>query len=315
MEQPLTTNSSAANVVDAPPTPPAGGNGLAALLTLLAVCWYLYTRHRDAIFALYNRARAILGVGEPTAAAMEHAPEKLDTPEPPSVDPAMVLRKLKALNARLYGVQSCGWTVRQLEVFGTAKAAAREIYVDCAEASESDACAKVSHFPTWEIKGKMMPPGMVALEVLNAQCDSMLVVAMEKMKAAKEEDDDASQLQTPPPSSPSKPPATDDTTVYDDDADSPAEPAEQDDEPNGGADDEPNGEADGDDTAFAAELKQEEVLVVGDDEAKADEQQAVGELPEPEAGEQVPEPSEPAETKPPTPEPAAKKPRRRRKRG
>lgn len=303
MEQPLsttnTTNCAAASLpVGAPPTPPAGGNGLAALLTVLAVCWYLYTRHRDAILALYNQAKAILGVGSPTAVNVERRAEKLDAPEPPSVDPGMVLRKLKALDGRLYGVQSCGWTVRQLEVFGDEKAAAREIYVDCAEASESDACAKVSHFPTWEIKGKMMPPGMVALEVLNAQCDTMLVVAVEKMKtaAAKEDDTASVQLQTPPPSSPSKP-GTNTTTVDEDDADAPAKHVESDGEQSNEA---------ADDAAFSEELVPdvEEVEVL----AKAVER-------EPEAHEDEQDPPEPAETKPPTPEPAAKKPRRRRKRG
>lgn len=308
MEQPL-TNSSASVPVSAPPTPAAGGNGLAALLTVLAVCWYLYTRHRDAILALYNRARAILGVGSPTA-VKHRAPEtQPDAPEPPSVDPGMVLRKLKALDGRLYGVQSCGWTVRQLEVFGDEKAAAREIYVDCAEASESDACAKVSHFPTWEIKGKMMPPGMVALEVLNAQCDTMLVVAMEKIRAAAAKEDDTAsvQLQTPPPSSPSKPGTA---TVVEDDADAPAKHVESD----GEQGDEQNDEA-ADEAAFSEELVPDEEVpgevLAADDEAQA-AAKAVEGAPEPEAHEQDPVP---AETQPPTPEPAAKKPRRRRKRG
>ena len=286
--QPITANSSApaldgALAAGAPPT--AGGSGLAALLTLLAVCWYLYSRHREAIMGVYHRTKEFLGVGSPAAAV---APKKHedDPRQEPAVDPSMVLRKLKALDGRLYGVQSCGWTVRQLDVFGSAKAAAREIYVDCAEPSASEACAKVTHFPTWEIKGKMMPPGMVALDVLNAQCDTMLVVAVEKMRAAAaEEDEEAppSVLQTPPPSSP------------------PADaPAEQDDAP------ETNGDA-----AFSEKLETD------DDEKTDDEKKAEGD-PEP-ADERAPEPApepgpEPADTKVPTPEPEAKKPRRRRKR-
>ena len=239
--------------VTAPPGGSSNGNGVAAMLTVVAVCWYLYTRHYELVMELYARVKALLGLGAaPPTAAGSSPQEAVDEKSASSgVEPAEVVRKLRALNARLYGVQSCGWTVRQLEEFGAAKAAAtREVYVDCAEASPSASCAKITHFPTWEIGGKQMPPGMVALDVLNTQCDSMLVATVEAMNADKaqgkkdvattaaaaekkteeaatdaggdEDDDEPAVLATPPPSSPQKPAATT-TTDEDEEAEPPAD--------------------------------------------------------------------------------------------
>ena len=132
-------------------------------------------------------------------------------------DSAMLVSKLQALRARFYGSESCQWTVKQLELFPEAvrRSVRDSIYVDCSVKPE--ACAAVTHYPTWEINGAMMPPGMVALQQLNAQCDAIFVESRKKNKPGKQPGspaaadlagvttDDLSEigdvLRTPPPAS------------------------------------------------------------------------------------------------------------------
>lgn len=132
-------------------------------------------------------------------------------------DSAMLVSKLQALRARFYGSESCQWTVKQLELFPEAvrRSVRDSIYVDCSVKPE--ACAAVTHYPTWEINGAMMPPGMVALQQLNTQCDAIFVESRKKNKPGKQpgspaaadlagvSTDDLSEigdvLRTPPPAS------------------------------------------------------------------------------------------------------------------
>lgn len=168
---------------------------------------------------LYNRLRAIAIGGRPAAPAANTG-----AAEGVVVRTDRVLHKLQALQAKLFGVSSCGWTTKQLDVFGHAKQKAEQLlYVECSDPTKNGACGKVTHFPTWEIDGKLMPPGMVALEVLEVQCDALLIESKARLvekekaeeKAAKAEEphskpsDDASQaasddeLHTPSTMSPS----------------------------------------------------------------------------------------------------------------
>lgn len=122
-----------------------------------------------------------------------------------AIDPAIVMRKLVALRAKLYGVSSCGWTVRQLAEFAAVEQnATADLYNDC---SDRAACPPhVTAFPTWEIDGNVMPPGYVKLEVLNAQADALLLLAKEQQQAAPPAAEDTStkpkeeaKEQPPPP--------------------------------------------------------------------------------------------------------------------
>lgn len=188
--------------------PPPGGRGkLAFFLFAITICWYLF-QHRERFQRLVQKFAAnYLGAAPPPSiAAGAGGPGGGE-----GVDAEAVVRKLSALNAKLYGVDRCSWTTKQLDAFGPAKEKARTLYVDCA--AEPDMCAKkVTHFPNWEIDGKLMPAGMVELHVLNAQCDAMLVAEREAANVAPKPKPDpdvsASEaeadgpLTTPPPPSP-----------------------------------------------------------------------------------------------------------------
>lgn len=170
---------------------------LGLVLAACAMAYLLYLR-RDQIGAQLMQLRAMamrmLGMSVDDDEAHDHRG---------AIDPAIVMRKLVALRAKLYGVSSCGWTVRQLAEFAAVeKNATADLYKDC---SDRAACpSHVTAFPTWEIDGNVMPPGYVKLEVLNAQADALLLLAKEQQQAAPPAEDsskpkEAKEQQPPPP--------------------------------------------------------------------------------------------------------------------
>jgi hypothetical protein len=161
------------------------------LIVLFVLCYYAF-QHRDDVVRLVNGIRAqveaAIGVTSGNARSKQ---EDSDATKQTS----RTVAKLDLLNAKLYGTKSCGWTVRQLEVFGDQQQKVQAaMYIDCTETPGR--CLKVSHFPTWEIGGEVMPPGMVSLDVLGAQCDAVLMASY-KLPAI-----DDPNLQTPPPPTP-----------------------------------------------------------------------------------------------------------------
>ena len=143
-------------------------------LCVLLGCYYLVF-YQEKVLAFVQlcaaRIRSLLYGGGEEASSPASSPSS----DAPSINDSGLLLKLRALNAKLYGSMSCGWTAQQMEVFSPATKAVikEEVYVDCAV--QPSACGKVTHFPTWEIGGEIMPPGMVSIEVLGAQCDALLV--------------------------------------------------------------------------------------------------------------------------------------------
>jgi hypothetical protein len=84
----------------------------------------------------------------------------------------VVLAKLVAMKARVYGSMHCSWTRRQLEIIGVDVTS--ELFIDCDK--EGAKCQNIQAFPTWTIEGKT-EPGYLPLDALGMIADGVLLSA------------------------------------------------------------------------------------------------------------------------------------------
>lgn len=92
--------------------------------------------------------------------------------EPSKKDQLLVVSKLSAVGAKVYGSMHCSWTRRQLEVIGVDVSS--DLFVDCDK--HPTECAKIQAFPTWSIQGKT-EPGYLPLDALSMITDGLLLAA------------------------------------------------------------------------------------------------------------------------------------------
>jgi hypothetical protein len=87
----------------------------------------------------------------------------------------VVVAKLIAMGAKVYGSMHCSWTRRQLEIIGVDIKSS--LFVDCD--TDGTSCANIQAFPTWTIQGKT-EPGFLPLDALEMIADGVLLAAFKK---------------------------------------------------------------------------------------------------------------------------------------
>jgi hypothetical protein len=90
----------------------------------------------------------------------------------------VVVSKLSAVGAKVYGSMHCSWTRRQLEIIGLDVTS--ELFVDCDK--DPTQCANIQAFPTWSIQGKT-EPGYLPLDALGMIADGVLLKAYNSQAA------------------------------------------------------------------------------------------------------------------------------------
>lgn len=85
--------------------------------------------------------------------------------------PNMVAKHLQATGAALFGTSWCGWTTRQLAIFGPHAEALPYVQCDAGEA-EAKVCSEagVTAYPTWKLQGALKP-GFFTLSQLAVASD------------------------------------------------------------------------------------------------------------------------------------------------
>jgi hypothetical protein len=84
----------------------------------------------------------------------------------------VLVAKLAAIKARVYGSMHCTWTRQQLEVIGIDTSS--ELFIDCDK--DGSLCSNVQAFPTWTISGRT-EPGFLPIESLSMIADGVLMAS------------------------------------------------------------------------------------------------------------------------------------------
>lgn len=82
---------------------------------------------------------------------------------------ANVMNYMENEKLQIFGMQTCGWCIKQKEEFGDLieHTILKGLYIECSDSKNKELCSDVKYTPTWKKNGKIISTGYVPLDSIE----------------------------------------------------------------------------------------------------------------------------------------------------